>query len=79
MPKPARMPKEIKAPPELTAAAEAALKQNLKPLRAAEILKYEMYRLSMQQTGDLTAAGLRLGMSRSALQQAVALLEVRLT
>jgi len=75
------MPKPIKnPPPELVAAAESALQSNMHPTKAAEVLRYLMFRRSLEQNGaDLTAAGLRFGMSRQAIQQQILVLESRLT
>lgn len=75
-----RMPKEIDAPPELVAAADVALQSKIHPNRAAEIIKYLMFRRTLEQNGaDLTRTGLKFGMSRQAIQVAVTVLEARLT
>jgi len=76
----AHMPKAINAPAELVAAAEVALKSRINPKTAGEMIRYLMFRRTLELNGaDQTAAGLVFGMSRSHFQSQVKLLESRLT
>jgi hypothetical protein len=73
-------PKEVKAPPEMVAAADVALDSKMLPRDAAEMLKYLMLTRAIRRCGgNQNQAARNLGLSASAMSQAVAVLQARLT
>jgi hypothetical protein len=71
--------KEVNAPPELLAAVDAALDSKMTVRQATEVFKYLMCTRGLDRNGgNPSVAGPKLGMTRQALTQSVALLESRL-
>jgi DNA-binding NtrC family response regulator len=74
------MPREIKLPAELEAAAERVLELGMTATHAKDAFRYAIFKVAEKRAGgNQSKAALGLGMSRSAFNQAVAMLEARLT
>jgi transcriptional regulator with GAF, ATPase, and Fis domain len=79
MPKASQTRKEVNAPPELVAAADAALDSNILPRKAMDLIKYLIMVAAVKRAnGNEAEAARRLGMTRAALNQGITLLEARL-
>jgi len=74
------MPKEVKVPAELEAAAEKVIDLGMPAMRANYMFRYAVLKAAeKRENGNQSKAAVGLGMTRSAFNQAVALLEARLS
>jgi hypothetical protein len=72
-------PRDIKLPAEIVQAAELAFNSGISPKRAADMLKYHMFRLALKRAnGSAKAASISLKLHPTAIGNQLPMLEVRL-